>query len=97
MQIKLTASDAAEDITYVKTVLDAKTQEEELSSIRRWLHTDGIESEARFIAALSQRCPSTGVWLLQSKKFREWMAGNHDCMWLFGIGKMRMMRCEGLR
>lgn len=87
MQIKLTLKDAGEDINYVKTAIDTKMQDDEQLSIRRWLHPDGIESEAIFIAALSRRSPDTGIWLLESNKFWEWMASNHNCMWFYGIGK----------
>jgi hypothetical protein len=86
-EIRLTSSAATEDIAHVRAVIDATMEEEERVSIRKWLHPDGVESEAHFTAALNQRHPDTGKWLLYSKGFKEWSLGKHSCMWIYGIGK----------
>lgn len=61
-------------------------EEEERLSIRKWLHPDGINSEASFSTALAARQSDTGQWLVGSEDFAAWMASVHGCMWLYGIG-----------
>jgi len=82
----LTAA-AAEDVSFVKSALEASLKEEERVSIRKWLHPDGVESEAHYKAALNQKHPDTGKWLLGSEQFGNWILGPHSCMWLYGIGR----------
>lgn len=86
-EIMLTSNSATKDIAHVRAVIDATMEEEERVSIRKWLHPDGVESEAHFTAALNQRHPDTGKWLLYSNLFKEWSLVKHGCMWIYGIGK----------
>lgn len=70
----------------VKSSLEASIQEEDQVSIRKWLHPDGVESEAHFKAALKRKHPDTGKWLLESEDFASWVLGHRNCLWLYGIG-----------
>jgi len=89
--VKLTTSMGAEDISFMKSILSSKLEEEERIAIRRWLHPDGIDSEPSFKAALKVRHADTGQWLLASEIFQEWSNGKHHrCIWLYGIGKDRV-------
>ena len=87
-QIELTAKWVADDIAYVKAVLDTALEEEERISIQKWLYPDGIDSEANFVAALNLRHSETGKWLLNSKAFESWINSKNDCIWLCGIGEI---------
>jgi hypothetical protein len=86
IEVKSATKEVGEDIAFVKSTLKAKLKQEEKSQIRRWLHPDGIESEANFTAALNQRTTGTGTWLLDSQKFQEWSTTEGSCIWLYGIG-----------
>jgi hypothetical protein len=86
IEVKSTTKEVGIDIAFVKSTLKAKLDQEEKSQIRRWLHPDGVESEANFAAALNQRTNGTGTWLLDSQKFQEWSTTGGSCIWLYGIG-----------
>ena len=61
--------------------------EDERIAIRKWLHPDGIDSEASFAAALEMRHPETGKWLFNSKAYSSCKESDCDCIWLYGIGE----------
>jgi hypothetical protein len=86
VEVKLATKEVGEDIAFVKSTLKVKLDQEEKFQIRRWLHPDGVESEANFAAALNQRTTGTGTWLLGSQKFQEWSTTGGSCIWLYGIG-----------
>ena len=76
-----------EDIAFVKSSQQTQIKEAERNDIRRWLRIDGIESEARYLEALSQRHGTTGSWVLECASFSNWLVDRGACMWLYGIGE----------
>jgi len=87
LDTQLIAQNTALDVAYLKSAVNTKMEEEELISIRRWLHPDGIDSEASLTAALNLRHPDTGEWLLTSGDFELWLESRNGCLWLYGIRK----------
>lgn len=85
--LQLTTKKTAEDVVYVKDILESKIEEEERVSIRKWLHPDGINSETGFATALEVKESETGRWLLDSEDFTAWKRSVNGCMWLYGIRK----------
>jgi hypothetical protein len=85
--LKSTTGKMEEDLAFVKSSHEVQIEEKERNDIRRWLRIEGIESEARFQEALSQRHGATGSWILRSASFREWSIDRAACMWLYGIGE----------
>jgi hypothetical protein len=92
MQIKSNTNDAAENVVQLKDIFNAKLEEDERVTIRRWLHPDGVDSESSFKSALNLRHPSTGTWLLDSNSFQAWLKSNNACIWLYGIRKIQHVR-----
>jgi hypothetical protein len=86
VEVTSATKQVGEDVTFMKSALKVKLDNEEKAQIRRWLHPDGVESEASLTAALNQRTAGTGTWVFESQEFREWSLSGHSCIWLYGIG-----------
>jgi hypothetical protein len=80
-------SASAEDLSFVKSALEDSMKEEERVAIRKWLYPDDLETDSHYKAALNQKAPDTGEWLLKSKEFEDWLLDPRGFMWLYGIGK----------
>lgn len=91
MQIKSATYEAAENFAQLKGAFNAKVEEDERVTIRRWLHPDGIDPEPSFKAALNLRHPSTGTWLLDLDSFQAWLESDNACIWLYGIRKIQQI------
>jgi hypothetical protein len=88
MNLQLTTDNIAGDLDFIKTSHKTVLIQKEATGIRRWLRVDGLESEARYQEALSQRHIATGLWILNSTSFLEWLGDTSSCLWLYGIGKV---------
>jgi hypothetical protein len=87
MDLKWTTQNTAEDMAYVKGILKANVEEEERTTIRRWLYPDETTAESSVTAALEMKQSETGRWLLDSGYFNAWKDSVHKCIWVYGIGK----------
>jgi hypothetical protein len=97
--VKMATLNIAEDMAFVKSSHEKEIMQKQRNDIRRWLRVDGIESDARYQEALSQRHTSTGSWILTSTPFLQWSDDASSCLWLYGIGKdvfSRLELCEKL-
>ena len=63
---------------------EASSEEQLREKIFNWLaHSD---PEANYRSACQRQQPGTGHWLLESKDFREWEAGQNPRLWLNAMG-----------
>jgi hypothetical protein len=79
--IKSTTDNIEEELVLLISAHEVEIMENERNDIRRWLRFEGIEYEARYQEALSQRQAATGSFL-------EWSLNPSTSMWLYGIGEM---------
>jgi hypothetical protein len=86
--IKSTTDNIEEELVLLISAHEVEIMENERNDIRRWLRFEGIEYEARYQEALSQRQAATGSWILNSRSFLEWSLNPSTSMWLYGIGEM---------
>ena len=93
-ELQLTTQQTAEDVIYLKDILENKIEEDERVAIRKWLHPDGTNAEASLATALEMKQSETGRWLLDSEDFTAWTKNVHGCMWLYGIGELTASFCK---
>jgi hypothetical protein len=61
----------------------SRSQEERLSQICNWLSAP--DPSINYYRARNQRQTETGLWLLDSPKFKEWKESAASRLWLYGI------------
>lgn len=75
---------AVESILHAQSdVLASHVQKESESAVLAWLRRPDVQPN--LVAAVEKRQPGTGEWLLQLDKFREWVAGPEQFLWLTGL------------
>jgi hypothetical protein len=84
-KIQLATCDSAKDIEHIKSVFDIARKERDMVAVKKWLHPDGIDSEASFVASLRMKHPETGKWLFDLNDFASWESSTGRCIWLHGI------------
>jgi hypothetical protein len=87
-ELRVATGNIVDDLAFVKESYEAQNGESKRKEILRWLRIDGIESDARYKEALSQRHGVTGSWILETESFLQWSQDASACLWLYGIGMM---------
>ncbi|KXH56229.1 hypothetical protein CNYM01_13769 [Colletotrichum nymphaeae SA-01] len=72
-----------EDVIGTKTAVIASRNDKHVEKLHRWLSPADPSTNAT--RARERRHAGTGTWLLESAAFREWEAGERQCLWLYGL------------
>ena len=72
-----------EDVVNVKSLLDLMRATQISSTIKDWLRAP--DPSINHEAAYAKHCPGTGLWLLNSPTFANWMVGENSFLWLSGF------------
>ncbi|KAI9805277.1 MAG: hypothetical protein M1833_005730 [Piccolia ochrophora] len=74
---------------------DTFQSDETRQKIYNWL--GAVDSSLDQHAARKKRQPSTGLWVVESANFREWVAIGSNCLWLHGsIGVGKTIICSAV-
>ncbi|KAK1517411.1 hypothetical protein CABS01_16639 [Colletotrichum abscissum] len=76
-------SSVHEDVIGTKTAVIASRNDKHVEKVHRWLSPADPSTNAT--RARERRHAGTGTWLLESAAFREWEAGERQCLWLYGL------------
>jgi hypothetical protein len=70
---------------FLPQVLTRIKPEKDQKTIFDWLNAPNAETN--LILARSKRCASTGEWILNDPKYKQWFDTPHGLLWVSGIRK----------
>ena len=87
-RIEVSTSAINDSVNVVQEATNALLSQERRRELMQWVAPDDLDPDESYESALSTRQYKTGIWFLESTRFKSFLVGPSCLIWIYGNRKL---------